>query len=61
MKIAIQYQPDNHTIEFIDTGLEKRMWLYDDSQWYRTLGHYCPHLNIRGDACEDCTLALDYE
>lgn len=55
MTIAIKYIPENLTCGF-QFG---RMYIFDDSFWYRCVTNFCPHLDVGGGECRDCALVLD--
>lgn len=61
MTINVKYIPTNYGVQFVYSGmLGARMWLYDqEALWYKTLGRYCPHLNLGASECSDCGLVLE--
>ena len=59
-RIDVTQPEDTIVAEFIDTGYEMRLWLYDKAAWqYRTVGQFCPHKITGGGECWDCGLVLE--
>jgi len=58
MVINVIYEPADVICQFVRYGRGKRLWLRDDSSWYPSIG-WCPHLNIGGGECRDCSLVLE--
>jgi hypothetical protein len=60
MKIAVEQVTDNITLEFAKYGNGQRMVVRDANPYasYPVLG-WCPHTNLHGGECADCSLVLD--
>lgn len=58
MTIEVKEVSENLKLEFVKLGPWCRLWIRDDSLWYPTVG-WCPHQNIGGGECRDCSLVLE--
>ena len=57
MVIKIAYAEVPVVCRFVRYGRGWRMWMTDDN-WYPTVG-WCPHINVGGGECRDCSLVLE--
>lgn len=58
MEIQISYQEEQVVCAFAPYYPGKRMYMRTTDLWYPVVG-WCPHLNLGGGECRDCSLVLE--
>jgi len=58
MTVKVKYEERPVNCRFIKLGNELRMYMRSNDYWCPSIG-WCPHLDISGGECRDCSLVLD--
>lgn len=58
MTIKVKYDEKPVICKFTKDGDDLRMYMQTNDYWFPAVG-WCPHLNLGGGECRDCSLALD--
>lgn len=56
--INITYIPSHTKAEFVNHYYGLRLWLYDDTKWFKSI-NWCPHFRVGAGECWDCSMVVE--